>query len=981
MTGARALSNIARIWLTTLACVIAAPRGGVPSPSTKIADIASKGADADGLRQAFERATYSLEKCGQGMWRGVNPAQQFTVEFKGGDVTLSHPDGGIAFHLTGYGYGSELRTPQRASLTGNGDFLTLNRGGLAEWYRNGPQGLEQGFTLSQRSGANSNSEPLVIALGFAGALRAVQNSYDGAIFLESGKGVVLRYGGLKAVDARGRVLPSRIEVRDQEIRLIVQDHDAQYPLVVDPIWSQQQELTASDGLAGDYFGQSVAVSGDTAVIGAYRQNGSQGAAYVFVRSGGAWSLQQKLTASDGQELDQFGVSVSVNGDTAVIGAYGRNFYQGAAYVFVRSGVTWTQQQELTASDSAVNDDFGISVSVNANTALIGAFGNNSSQGAAYVFVSGGGVWSQQQELSASDGAASDSFGDSVSVTGNTALIAADGKNSKQGAAYVFAYDGTTWSQQQELTASDGVASDSFGNSVSLGANVAVIGADGRGSNQGAAYVFGLSGGTWSQQQELSASDGVAGDQFGYAVSLSGYTALVGAPAKNNLEGAAYVFAFTAGVWSQQQELTASDGATSDVFGISVSASGNTALVGATGNNSSQGAAYAFVGGSLTISNLSPASAAPGGTDFTLTVNGSNFVSGATVMWDTTALSTTFGSTTQLTATVPNNLIATAGIATVTVVNPDSTVSNGVGFPIRSGPTAVSASPGGAGSSQTFTFTFSDPSGWQNLGVVDVLINRFLNGHHACYIAYSVPYETLYLVDDAGDAGGPFAGTMVLPGTGSVSNSQCTVNGAGSSAVGSGTTLTLTLNIDFSSSFDGNKVIYTAARDTGTGNSGWQALGTWGVPVLPTTVTEALGVTPGSGSGESQTYTFTFSDSNGWQDLSIADVLMNNFLNGHHACYIAYSVTYSTLYLVDDAGDAGGPFAGTMVLPGSGTISNSQCTVNGTGSSAVGSGNTLTLTLNMSFTGTFMGNRILYTAARNGGTANSGWQALGAWTVP
>ncbi|MGD0618378.1 MAG: SBBP repeat-containing protein, partial [Bryobacteraceae bacterium] len=126
---------------------------------------------------------------------------------------------------------------------------------------------------------------------------------------------------------------------------------------------------------------------------------------------------------------------------------------------------------------------------------------------------------------------------------------------------------------------------------------------------------------------------------------------------------------------------------------------------------------------MSIANLSPASAAPGGTDFTLTVNGANFASGATVMWNTTALSTTYSSTTQLTASVPDTLIATAGIAAVTVVNPDSIVSNGVGFPIRSGPTAVSASPGGAGSSQTFTFTFSDPSGWQNLGVVDVLINR------------------------------------------------------------------------------------------------------------------------------------------------------------------------------------------------------------------------------------------------------------------
>ena len=270
---------------------------------------------------------------------------------------------------------------------------------------------------------------------------------------------------------------------------------------------------------------------------------------------------------------------------------------------------------------------------------------------------------------------------------------------------------------------------------------------------------------------------------------------------------------------------------------------------------------------------------------------------------------------------------------------------------------------------------------QNLGVMGILVNRYLNGHQACYIAYSVPYQTVYLVDDAGDAGGPFAGTMVLPGTGTISNSQCTVNGAGSSAVGSGNTLTLTLNIGFNSGFTGNKVIYTAARDTGTGNSGWQALGTWGAPGAATTVTEALAVSPASGSGPSQTYTFTFSDSNGWQDLGVVDLLMNNFVNGRNACYIAYSVPYNTVYLVDDAGDAGGPFAGTMVLPGTATISNGQCAVNGAGSLAVGSGNTLTLTLNVSFTGTFMGNRVFYTAARDTGTGNSGWQALGAWAVP
>jgi hypothetical protein len=224
--------------------------------------------------------------------------------------------------------------------------------------------------------------------------------------------------------------------------------------------------------------------------------------------------------------------------------------------------------------------------------------------------------------------------------------------------------------------------------------------------------------------------------------------------------------------------------------------------------------------------------------------------------------------------------------------------------------------------------------------------------------------------------------MTLPGSGSVSNSQCTVSGTGSSVVGSGTTITLTLNISFSASFTGNRIFYTAARDTGTGNSGWQALSTWQVPGATATPTQATGVTPAIGSGASQSFVFTFADSAGWQDLGVVDVLFNNFLDGIQGCYIAYSVPAATLYLVDDGGDAGGPFAGYLALPGTGSMSNSQCTVSGVGSSAAGSGNTLTLTLNVSFTGPFAGNRIFYTAAGNAaGTENSGWNALGAWTVP
>jgi hypothetical protein len=387
-----------------------------------------------------------------------------------------------------------------------------------------------------------------------------------------------------------------------------------------------------------------------------------------------------------------------------------------------------------------------------------------------------------------------------------------------------------------------------------------------------------------------------------------------------------------------------------------------------------------------ISGLSPVSAAPGGAAFTLTLNGTNFVSGAVAEWNGTALSTSFVSAMQLTASVPAALIASAGMAAVTVVNPGAVTSGGVGFPIQSGPAATAVSPGtGNGASQAFTFTFSDPSGYQNLGVLDVLINNYLDGIQACYVAL-VPSGanagTVYLVDDGGDAGGPFAGNLALPGSGSVSNSQCTVSGTGSSVVGSGTTITLTLNISFSASFAGNRIFYTAARDTGTGNSGWQALSTWQVPGATATPTQATGVTPASGSGGSQSFVFTFADSAGWQDLGVVDVLFNNVLDGIQGCYIAYSVPAATLYLVDNGGDAGGPFAGYLALPGTGSMSNSQCTVSGVGSSAAGSGNTLTLTLNVSFTGAFAGNRIFYTAAGNAaGTENSGWHALGAWTVP
>ena len=393
------------------------------------------------------------------------------------------------------------------------------------------------------------------------------------------------------------------------------------PVTVDPS-IQQQELTAADGADGDVLGYSVAVSGETVIIGAAGKtignNSGQGAAYVFNCSGTpcTWSQQQELTAADGARDDEFGNSVAVSGNTAIIGAWGKNSLylpgapmtavapQGAAYVFTCSGspCIWTQQQELTAADGASGDEFGNTVAVSGNTAIIGAPYKNSYQGAAYVFTCSGTpcTWTQQQELTAADGASDDVFGYSVAVSGNTVVIGAIGNNFSQGAAYVFTCSGTpcTWTQQQELTAADGASGEVFGIRVAVSGETAIIGAPGKtvGNNylQGAAYVFTCSGTpcTWTQQQELTAADGASGEVFGIRVAVSGETAIIG---NNSPQGAAYVFTCsgTPCTWTQQQELTPSDGASGDEFGYSVDVSGETAIIGAAYRYSYQGAAYVF----------------------------------------------------------------------------------------------------------------------------------------------------------------------------------------------------------------------------------------------------------------------------------------------------------------------------------------------------------------------------------------------------
>jgi hypothetical protein len=404
---------------------------------------------------------------------------------------------------------------------------------------------------------------------------------------------------------------------------------------------QLAELTAKDKATGDRFGWSVALSGSTALIGVPYKDSSRGAAYVFAKSTTSWSEQAELTAKDAATGDGFGFSVALSGTTALIGARYKDSSRGAAYMFSLSGTSWSQQAELTAKDAATGDGFGFSVAVSGTTALIGASGNNSATGSAYVFIRSGTTWSQQAELMAKDAATGDRFGRSVALSGTTALIGAPGKNLStgsaflgtvpspeaeatstnaatadrfgnsvalsgttapngapfhalsRGVAYAFVRVGTTWSQQAELTAKDAAAGDNFGSSVALSGSTALIGALYKDSSRGVAYVFARSTTSWSQQAELTAKNAATNDYFGSSVALSGTTALISAVGDNTFMGAAYVFTGSATNWGQQAELTASDAATNDFFGWSVALSGTTALIGAPDTNTSTGAAYVF----------------------------------------------------------------------------------------------------------------------------------------------------------------------------------------------------------------------------------------------------------------------------------------------------------------------------------------------------------------------------------------------------
>ncbi len=383
---------------------------------------------------------------------------------------------------------------------------------------------------------------------------------------------------------------------------------------------EKQKGIADDGKVDDFFGSSVSISGDYAVIGAYGDdvaNVDQGSAYIFRRIGSSWSQVAKLTASDGAASDNFGRSVSISGDYAIIGAdmddVGDNTNQGSAYIFKRSGNSWTQEAQLTASDGALYDFFGKSVSISSDYVVIGAWGDdigaNMNQGSAYIFKRIGSSWSQEAKLTAADGAVDDFLGYSVSIAGDYAVIGSYGDDIgaivDQGSSYIFKRSGILWTQEAKLTAADGATNDFFGYSVSMAGDYVIIGAFGDDigtfANQGSSYIFKRNGILWPQEAKLIASDGTAGESFGISVSISGDYVVIG-PDEDDIEpnanqGSAYIYKRNGTSWIQESKFTASDGASSDFFGNSVSISGDYAIIGAwvddVGSNTNQGSVYFF----------------------------------------------------------------------------------------------------------------------------------------------------------------------------------------------------------------------------------------------------------------------------------------------------------------------------------------------------------------------------------------------------
>ena len=556
----------------------------------------------------------------------LNAARHLRARFDRSGVSVSSGVLRLGLGLRAIGYGSALRTLDAVSPSARANRILYTHPGVSEWYANGPLGLEQGFTVSDAPIPN-RAGPLTLSMALSANAHVTLSAGAVSITLNHAGGPPLRYGDLAVTDASGRALHSWLAVQGPQLLLRVDAHGARYPLRVDPLIQQGSKLTGKEETPGGELGTSVALSadGNTVLVGGPTDEGAGakpmiGAAWVFTRSGSSWTQQgPKLTGGGEVGEGQFGISValSADGNTALIGAINDEKKAGepvgAVWVFTRSGSTWSPQgPKLTGgAEETPNGRFGRSVALSAdgNTALIGGYFDEGQVGAAWVFTRSGSTWSPQgSKLTGGGETGNAQFGFSVAMSsdGNTALVGGPLDNSERGAAWVFTRSGSTWTPQgSKLTAGDEAGGGELGTSVTLSSNgsTAVTGGPGDGTG-GAAWVFTRSGSTWSQQgPKLTPSDEAGAGQFGASVAVSSdaSTALIGGPfdegTTKTATGAAWEFTRTGSTWSQLGSKLVGTGEAPEIeFGLSValSADGDTAQIGDPLDHGKLGASFAFV---------------------------------------------------------------------------------------------------------------------------------------------------------------------------------------------------------------------------------------------------------------------------------------------------------------------------------------------------------------------------------------------------
>jgi RHS repeat-associated protein len=581
---------------------------------------------------AVERG-YEIRRIGTGLG-APDRTQGFSERFGRSGAQVRSGVARLGMGLQGIGYagsgssGAALAAVTEAAPRAQANRVLYAHPGVSESYANGPAGLEQSFAIAHAPAQAGGrvAGPLALSLALSGDTHPALGSGGQSVTFTATGGFSLRYDDLSVSDARGRALHSWMSLHGNRLLIEVDAAGARYPLRVDPLIQQGSKLTVTEETGEGQVGYAVALSSDgsTALVGAPNNKTNVGAVWIFTHSGGTWSQQAKLTGSEESGEGHFGdsVSLSSNGNLVVIGGEGDSSSTGAAWIFTRSGSTWTQQAKLTGKEETGAGHFGssVAVSANASTVLVGGEADNTNVGAAWVFtetevttekkvgctttITKTKAWTQQgAKLTGSEEKGEGDFGDSVALSseGSTALIGGRGDNTKTGAAWVFTRSGSTWSQQVKLTASEETGAGALGASVALsseGGNTALLGAPNNATKVGAAWVFTRSEGKWTQQAKLTGASETGEGHFANSVALSstGSVALAGAPNNATNVGAAWEFERAESKWSQLgPKVTGTEETGAGTFGnaVALSGSGEAAMVGGPGDNTNKGAAWAF----------------------------------------------------------------------------------------------------------------------------------------------------------------------------------------------------------------------------------------------------------------------------------------------------------------------------------------------------------------------------------------------------